>query len=85
MISKNGHNIYNLPTVMKLLILCTQWGLTNLSMKKFFLNQFEVDYDGIDTRIPEDASERKKFLRRLNEHQLPIVCHQFHGKGTSIL
>ncbi len=54
-------------------------------MKKFFLSQFEVDYDGIDTWIPEGVSERKKFLRPLNEHQLSIVCHQFHAKGSTII
>ena len=54
-----------------------------MALEKFFSKIIEAGYDGIDIWIPEDASERKKFLRLLNEHQLSIVFHQFHAKGTS--
>lgn len=53
--------------------------------EKFLYMIIEAGYDGIDTWVPGDASERKKFLRLLNEYQLPIVCYQFHTKETCIL
>ena len=69
---------------MKLLLLCTQWGLADLPLEDFFSKVINAGYDGIDTWVPEDAPERKKFLRLLNEYQLPIVCHQLWAKGTDI-
>jgi len=69
---------------MKLLILCTQWGMQDVPLEEFFHRVNKDGYDGIDTWIPEEAGERKKFLRLLNEYQLPVVCHQFHAKGTNI-
>ena len=69
---------------MKLLILCTQWGMADLPLEDFFSRVTEAGYDGIDTWIPEEVSEKKKFLRLLNEYRLPVVSHQFHAKGTGI-
>ena len=69
---------------MKLLILCTQWGLVDMPLEDFFSKVTDAGYDGIDTWVPEDATERKKFLRLLSEYQMPIVCHQLQAKGTGI-
>ena len=69
---------------MKLLILCTQWGLQDVTLEDFFTTVINAGYDGVDTWIPEEPHERKKFLRLLNKYKLPIVCHQFHAKGTDI-
>lgn len=55
-----------------------------MPLEDFFSKVTEAGYDGIDTWIPEDVPERTKFLRLLSEYQLPIVCHQFHAKGTGI-
>ncbi len=69
---------------MKLLILCTQWGLQDIPLEDFFFKVTDAGYDGIDTWVPEDVTERKKFLRLLSEYRLPVVCHQFHAKGKDI-
>lgn len=69
---------------MKLLILCTQWGMQDVPLEVFFSKAINDGYDGIDTWIPEESGERKKFLRLLSEYHLPVVCHQFHAKGTHI-
>lgn len=69
---------------MKLLILCTQWGMQDIPLEDFFSRVISDGYDGIDTWIPEEPGERKKFLRLLSDYQLPVVCHQFHAKGTNI-
>ncbi len=69
---------------MKLLILCTQWGLTDIPLEDFFSRVINAGYDGIETWIPEDAIERNKFLRLLDEYKMPIVCHQLQAKGKDI-
>lgn len=69
---------------MKLLILCTQWGSEQLQLEDFFSRVKEAGYDGIDTWMPEDANERKKFISLLDEYQLNIVSHQHQAKGNNI-
>lgn len=69
---------------MKTYILCTLWGLEHLPAEEFFLKVKQAGYDGVDAWIPEDATERKKFIRLLNEYQLPIVCHQHQATGTDV-
>ncbi len=53
-----------------------------MNLEDFFSAVVGAGYDGIDTWIPEDVKERKKFLRLLDEYRLPVVCHQFHAKGA---
>ena len=69
---------------MKLLILCTQWGSQHLPLEDFFMKVKEAGYDGIDTWVPEDVNEKKKFISLLDKHQLKIVSHQYQAKGNSI-
>ena len=69
---------------MKLLILCTQWGSQHLPLEDFFTKVKEAGYDGIDTWVPEDVNEKKKFISLLDEYQLAIVSHQYQAKGNNI-
>lgn len=69
---------------MKLLILCTRWGLVDMPLEDFFSKVIDAGYDGMDTWVPEDAIERKEFLRLLHKYSFPIVCHEFHAKGSDI-
>lgn len=69
---------------MKLLILCTQWGNQHLPLQDFFTKVKEAGYDGIDTGVPEDVNEKKKFISLLDEYQLAIVSHQYQAKGNTI-
>lgn len=69
---------------MKLLILCTQWGNERLPVEDFFTKVKEAGYDGIDTWVPEDSNERKKFISLLDGYQLKIVSHQHQAKGYTI-
>ncbi|NQX57021.1 sugar phosphate isomerase/epimerase [Pedobacter panaciterrae] len=69
---------------MKTQILCTLWGLEHLPLEDSFLKVKQAGYDGVDAWIPEDAAERKKFIRLLDEYQFPIVCHQHQATGTDI-
>lgn len=69
---------------MNLSMLCTQWGHQHLPLEEFFSKVKAAGYDGIDTWMPEDASERKKFIRLLDEYKLSIVSHQHQAVGNSI-
>jgi len=69
---------------MKLLILCTQWGCEHLPLEEFFTKIKEACYDGIDTWVPENITEKKKFISLLDKHQLKIVSHQHQAKGNTI-
>lgn len=69
---------------MKLLILCTQWGSENLPIEEFFMKVKEAGYDGIDTWVPEDINEKKKFISLLDKYHLKIVSHQHQAKGNDI-
>ena len=69
---------------MKLLILCPQWGSEHLSLEDFFAKVKEAGYYGVDTWLPEDVNERKKFKSLLDKYQLEIVSHQHQAKGNNI-
>lgn len=69
---------------MKLLILCPQWGSEHLPLEDFFAKVKESGYDGVDTWLPEDVNERKKFKSLLDKYQLEIVSHQHQAKGNNI-
>ncbi|MGH2645800.1 MAG: sugar phosphate isomerase/epimerase family protein, partial [Chitinophagaceae bacterium] len=70
--------------VMRLKILCTQWGLEDIPVKDFFSKVKNAGYDGIDTWLPEAEKERKKFIRLLDEYDLDIVSHQHQAHGNTI-
>lgn len=69
---------------MKLLILCPQWGSEHLPLEDFFFKVKDAGYDGIDTWVPEDINERKKFISLLSRYQLKNVSHQHQAKGNGI-
>jgi sugar phosphate isomerase/epimerase len=69
---------------MKVLILAPQWGFEHLHFEVFITKIKDAGFDGVDTWIPEQATERKDFIRLLREYELPIVCHQHQAKGSNI-
>ena len=69
---------------MKMLILCTQWGSQHLPLEKFFAKVKDAGYDGIDTWVPEDIIEKKKFISLLEKYQLAVVSHQYQANGNTI-
>jgi sugar phosphate isomerase/epimerase len=69
---------------MRLLILCPQWGHQHLPIEEFFQKVKEAGYDGVDTWLPEEPVERKRFITLLDHYQLSIVSHQHQAKGDTI-
>ena len=69
---------------MELKILCPQWGHEHLPLEVFFAKVKGAGYDGVDTWMPENSAERKKFIRLLKEYGLSIVSHQHQAAGNTI-
>ena len=69
---------------MELKILCPQWGQEHLETEAFFSKVKEAGYDGVDTWVPDEREERKRFIRLLNEYDLEMVGHQHQAKGNTI-
>jgi sugar phosphate isomerase/epimerase len=69
---------------MELLILCPQWGHEHLSPEVFLSRVKEAGFDGVDTWMPEEKEERKKFIQLLKQYKLAIVSHQHQAKGDDI-
>ena len=69
---------------MQLKILCPQWGHEHLKIDDFFAKTKEAGYDGVETWMPEEKEERKRFIRLLKEYDLSIVSHQHQAKGGTI-
>jgi len=69
---------------MEVLLLAAQWGLEHLPFEDFIIKIKTAGFDGVDTWMPEDAGERKRFIKLLQQYQLPIVSHQHQAKGNDI-
>ncbi|MBE0655536.1 MAG: sugar phosphate isomerase/epimerase [Bacteroidales bacterium] len=69
---------------MEIKLLCPQWGHEHLDIEAFFEKLKKAGYDGVDTWLPENASERKSFLRLLDEYDLIMISHQHQANGDTI-
>jgi sugar phosphate isomerase/epimerase len=69
---------------MKVLFLATRWGFTDLPAEDFIIKIKEAGFDGVDGWLPEDADERREFIRLLHEYQMPIVCQSAGIKNGNI-
>ncbi|MEO5889392.1 MAG: hypothetical protein ABIQ31_04025 [Ferruginibacter sp.] len=69
---------------MELKILCPQWGHEQLDIEDFFIKVRSAGYDGVDTWMPENSEERKRFIRLLPDYGLAIVSHQHQAKGETL-
>lgn len=69
---------------MKVLMLAPQWGSESLPFEDFIIKIKEAGFDGVDTWVPEQPAERKKFNQLLAQYKVPVVCHQHQAKGNNI-
>ncbi len=69
---------------MKILFCCPQWGYEHLDTEEFFIKVKEAGFDGVDTWLPENPVQRKRFVRLLQEYGLLMVAHQYQAKGNTI-
>jgi len=67
---------------MEIKILCPLWGHEHGNIEDFALRVKEAGYDGIDTWVPEDRSERQRLHHTLKELDMIWVSHQHQAKGA---
>lgn len=69
---------------MDIKIFCPQWGQEHLDTEAFFAKVKAAGYDGVDTWVPENKDERRRFIQLLGEYDLSMVSHQHQAKGNGI-
>lgn len=69
---------------MDVLILAAQWGFEHLPFEDFITKIKTAGFDGVDTWMPEKASDRRRFLKLVDEYRLPVVAHQHQAQGQNI-
>jgi sugar phosphate isomerase/epimerase len=69
---------------MQVLILAPQWGYEEIAFENFLIKIKGEGFDGVDTWIPQEVSERKNFIKLLEAYEMPIVCHQHQATGSDI-
>lgn len=68
---------------MKIKLLCPLWGHEHLPLE-FFLHKIKTaGYDGIDTWIPDKATDKKILYNYLQQHEMHIVTHQHSANGST--
>lgn len=68
---------------MQIKILAPLWGHEHLDYQEFLDKMRHAGYDGFDTWIPDDASEKKLLFDYLQKHGMQIVTHQHQAKGNT--
>lgn len=69
---------------MEMKILCPQWGHEHLDVEDFFTKVKSAGYDGVETWLPEDTKQRKRFIDLLSKYELAMISHQHQATGSSI-
>ena len=67
---------------MELNIFCPLWGHEDLEISRFARKVKEAGYDGIDSWVPEDPIEKKRFFAALEQYELLLITHQHQAEGT---
>jgi len=67
---------------MEIKILCPVWGHEQLPIEEFALKVKEAGFDGLDTWVPEDRTERTRLHRSIKDLGLVWVSHQHQARGS---
>jgi hypothetical protein len=68
---------------MEIKILCPLWGHEEMNIAGFCRKIKDAGYDGIDTWIPEDASQKRQLFDALQKEELLLVSHQYQAAGEN--
>lgn len=70
---------------MKIKFFCPRWGYEKMPFSAFLENVTEDGYDGVEISMPEEVSERKKYLTILSEAKIPFIVqhHQTDKKHAN--
>lgn len=69
---------------MTIKICCSKWGYEHMRMDDFLQKIKQAGYDGIDTWIPDDATQKKELLDGLQKYELLLVAHQHQAHGDDL-
>jgi sugar phosphate isomerase/epimerase len=68
---------------MNIKILSPLWGHEHLKYSAFLDKMKDAGYDGFDTWVPDDESEKKQLFNYLQKHEMYIVTHQHQAFGNN--
>ncbi len=68
---------------MELKILSPLWGHEHVPVIQFLDKVRNAGFDGFDTWIPEDKTNKKLFLDYLQQYEMPLVAHQHQAHGKT--
>jgi sugar phosphate isomerase/epimerase len=68
---------------MKIKILSPLWGHENIKMETFLNKVRKTGYDGFDTWLPNETSEKNLLFNYLQKHEMYLVCHQHEASGST--
>ena len=68
---------------MKVRILSPQWGHEHWEQVAFLDKIKTAGYDGVDTWIPADLSEKRVLFDYLQRHEMYMVSHQHRAEGNT--
>ena len=68
---------------MEIKVLCPVWGHENIPIEDFARKVKDAGFDGLDTWVPEDRTERRRLHRTIKELDLLWVSHQWQARGAS--
>lgn len=68
---------------MKIKLLSPLWGHEYLPIKHFLDKVKTAGYDGVDTWIPENYSDKHELFEFLQLHEFEIVTHQYRAEGKT--
>lgn len=68
---------------MKVLVLCPQWGFTDLPFGEFLDRVEASGYDGVDIWMPDSRAEQDAFIAEIKSRGLVHVAHQWKAAGDT--
>jgi hypothetical protein len=68
---------------MNIKLLSPLWGHEHLPLQTFLDKIRAAGYDGIDTWLPDNASDRRTLFDYLQRHELYMVAHQHSAAGST--
>lgn len=68
---------------MEIKILAAAWGFQHVPLAAFLDRVRNAGYDGLDTWVPLDPSDKKLLFSYLQKHGMQVVMHQYRAQGDT--
>jgi hypothetical protein len=68
---------------MEIKILSALWGHEHLGLQTFLDKIKTAGYDGIDTRVPDNLSDKRILFDYLQQQEMYMVSHQHRAEGST--